>query len=265
MLGLPLAVALVAPRQQPTFSVRTEAVRVDVSVMRAGQPVVGLQASNFTVFDNGVAQTIDLVTYEQLPLDVALALDTSASVAGERLRRLVEASQAVLGGLRKGDRAGLLAFNHVLHLRIELTGDLERLRRPVAGLEGAGLTSLFDATFASLALARSSDRRGAVILFSDGYDTSSRWTPVQGDRRDLARDVRGDPRRTQAPLPDQLLSEGRRHEGMARRHRAPDVGTRAGEGQARLLPVMTTGSRRLNSFRHLVTAASIRASVCSGS
>jgi Ca-activated chloride channel homolog len=53
------------------------------------------------------------------------------------------------------------------------TEDLERTRSALAHLEGSGLTSLFDAAYAGLAIANASDRRGAVIVFTDGDDTSS--------------------------------------------------------------------------------------------
>jgi VWFA-related protein len=173
---LPFVIAMApAPPQQPTFSVKTDAVRLDVSVMRGGQPVAGLQASDFVVLDNGVAQTIELVSFEQLPLDVAFALDTSGSVSGDRLRHLTEATAAVLDGLRKGDRAGLLVFNHAVHLRVQFTESFDRIREVPRPAEPAGLTSLFDAGYASLTLARVGgiERRATVILFSDGNDTAS--------------------------------------------------------------------------------------------
>jgi VWFA-related protein len=175
LLALLLAPAGAVVGQQATFSVRTDAVRLDVSVMRGGQSVVGLRASDFEVLDGEVPQVVELVSYEHLPLDVAFVLDTSGSVHGERLRRLVEATNAVLDDLKQGDRAALVAFNHVVHLRIPLAEGFEQVRRALVSLKGAGLTSLFDATYASLALARAggSDRSTTVILFSDGNDTSS--------------------------------------------------------------------------------------------
>src|SRR5207249_8999904 len=68
--------------QAPAFSTRIESVRVDVLVTDGGKPVVGLQAADFDIADNGVPQQVDLVSFEQIPLNVVLALDMSDGVAG---------------------------------------------------------------------------------------------------------------------------------------------------------------------------------------
>ena len=75
--------SVVAPSaQQATFSAKREAVRVDVLVTDRDKVVTGLGAGDFEVRDNGVLQTIDLVSFQQIPLNVFLAFDVSASVAG---------------------------------------------------------------------------------------------------------------------------------------------------------------------------------------
>ncbi len=50
-----------------------------------GQPVRGLGPADFEVLDNGVPQDVALVSFDEVPLNVILALDMSDSVAGERL------------------------------------------------------------------------------------------------------------------------------------------------------------------------------------
>jgi hypothetical protein len=82
--------------QAPTFASKVEAVRVDVLVTDRGQPVRGLGRSDFEILDNGVLQQVDLVSFEQIPLNVILALDMSDSVAGERLDHLRSAGTALL-------------------------------------------------------------------------------------------------------------------------------------------------------------------------
>ena len=59
------------------------------------------------------ASTVDLVSFEQLPLNVVFTFDMSDSVVGERLANLREAGRAVLDGLKKGDQAALVTFNSV--------------------------------------------------------------------------------------------------------------------------------------------------------
>ena len=115
--ALLLATAVPAVAQvAPTFSTKTEMVRVDVLVTAGGQPVTGLRPGDFEVIDSGVSQTVDLVSFEQLPLNVVLALDLSESVAGERLAHLTTASRAVLERLNRGDQVALVSFSHVVAL-----------------------------------------------------------------------------------------------------------------------------------------------------
>ncbi len=164
--------------RQATFKARVEAVRVDVLVTENGHPVSGLQPSDFEIFDNGVQQRIELESFEQLPLNVILALDTSQSVAGNRLRDLVEASRALIDGLKTDDRAALLTFNHDIRLRAPLGADFGRVRNEIARVTGAGATALFDATYTSLALGTADTGRSLVVLFSDGQDTGSWLKPA---------------------------------------------------------------------------------------
>jgi VWFA-related protein len=165
------AAASAAP--QPTFSSRLEAVRLDVLVTADGQPIRGLQAGDFEVLDNGVPQTLDLVSFEELPLSVVLTLDVSASVTGVRLHHLRDAGQAVLGALRTTDRAALITFTERLTQDAPLTSDLEQVRAALASVEPAGDTALTDGAYAGITVADNAPGRGLVIVFSDGRDTAS--------------------------------------------------------------------------------------------
>lgn len=165
--------AVASAAQQPTFSSRLEAVRLDVLVTDDGQPIRGLQASDFQVLDNGVPQTLDLVSFEEIPLSVVLTLDVSASVTGERLDYLRDAGQAVLGALRTTDQAALITFTERLTQDAPLTSDLERVRAALANVEPAGDTALTDGVYAGITVADSAPGRGMVIVFSDGRDTAS--------------------------------------------------------------------------------------------
>ena len=117
------AATLSARPQIPTFSSKIEAVRVDVLVTEDGKPVRGLGPADFEVFDNGVRQTVDLASSEQLPVNVVFTFDLSDSIAGERLDNLREAGRAVLGGLKAGDQAALVMFNTAVSVAPGLTGD----------------------------------------------------------------------------------------------------------------------------------------------
>jgi VWFA-related protein len=165
-----------AGRQAPRFTSAVETVRVDVLVTTGGKPVRGLTASDFELLDNGVRQQIDVAAFEQ-PLNVILALDMSWSVAGPRLDDLRRAGRAVLGGLKAGDRAGVVTFSHIVVLRSDLTGDFARLGSVVDALAGKGDTALVDGTYAALILGEQDAGRSLLMIFSDGLDTSSWLTP----------------------------------------------------------------------------------------
>jgi VWFA-related protein len=167
------AAGLLAQTQNPTFSSKVEAVRVDVLVTEDGKPVRGLRAADFEIFDNGVRQTVDFASAEQLPLNVVFTFDLSGSIVGERLANLREAGRAVLDGLLKGDQAAFVAFNDAVLVGPGLTADAGLVRAAIDRAEPAGNTSLVDAAFAGMMLAEADVGRGLVIVFSDGLDTSS--------------------------------------------------------------------------------------------
>ena len=173
---LPALWCTAARTQTPTFSARVEAVRVDVLVTEDGQPLRGLGRADFDLLDNGVRQQIDLISFEQIPLNLVLVLDVSESVQGERLEHLRAASRTLLGGLKKGDHTALVAFSHVVSLRSPLTGDQSRLDAAIARIEAGGGTALIDAAYAGMVLGESDAGRSLLILFTDGIDTSSYLT-----------------------------------------------------------------------------------------
>ncbi len=171
--------ALVAPPgvQRPTFVTGIEAVRVDVLVTANGRAVRDLGPTDFEVLDSGVRQQVDLVTLEQLPVNLVLAFDLSESVTGERLDHLRAAAGVVLDGLSREDRAALLTFSHLVTLRHGPTSDLAAVRRALSSATAIGDTALIDGAYAGLMLAESDPGRSLVIVFSDGIDTSSWLSP----------------------------------------------------------------------------------------
>lgn len=163
--------------QQATFSSKLEAVRVDVLVTDRGAVVPGLRPADFEVRDNGVLQTVDLASFERIPLNVFLALDASDSVSGERLTHLQNAGRALLERLTKEDRSSLMTFSHAVNVRQTLTGDTDLVRRALEDVEPSGDTALVDATYTAAMLDPSDGGRSLLLVFSDGLDTASWLTP----------------------------------------------------------------------------------------
>jgi VWFA-related protein len=175
------AVFVAAPRGDIRLDVRgqfkssAEAVRIDVLVTSRGKAVRGLTALDFELRDEGVVQRVEHLDLEQLPVNVICVFDTSSSVAGELLENLVQAGSALLGGLKEGDRAGVVAFSNRVRLVSALTGDHAAVRAALESLKASGRTTLRDGLFAGIALRELDTARSLVLLFSDGRDTAS-WT-----------------------------------------------------------------------------------------
>jgi VWFA-related protein len=163
--------------QQATFSARRESVRVDVLATDSGQILRGLQAADFEVRDNGVLQNVDLVSFQQIPLNVILALDTSGSVIGDRLDDLRRAGAALLGRLTVEDKVALLTFSHVVSVRQRLTSEIALVRGALEDAPPAGDTALVDGTYTALLLEQPDGARNLLIVFSDGLDTASWLAP----------------------------------------------------------------------------------------
>jgi VWFA-related protein len=176
-VGVAVPVTAQDPGPVATFSTRVDTVRVDVLVSEGGNPVVGLQPTDFEVLDNGVQQRIDFFLHSELPLNVVLALDTSGSVTGERLNQLRAAGRAILNGLKTDDKLALVTFGSTITVRTALTTDMTRARAALATETDGGDTALVDATYSAMALGETDLGRALVILFSDGLDTASFLTP----------------------------------------------------------------------------------------
>jgi VWFA-related protein len=173
VLATGLVTGPVAVPQQPVFSSRAEIVRVDVLVVRDGKPVRGLGDADFEIKDNGVLQQVELLSADELPLNVVLALDHSDSLTGAGLRDLQNAGRALIDGLTDRDGAALVTFGSAVTAASELTRDRESVRTALARPASGGLTALIDGCFAGLMLGASEVGRSLLLVFSDGLDTAS--------------------------------------------------------------------------------------------
>jgi len=168
------APAFSAPAQKPTFRTGVDLVKLDVSVLRGGQPVRGLAKDDFVIDDSGVRQVVDSVTEGQdLPVNVLIALDVSGSVSGDKLANLVDAGRQLNASLRPDDRAALVTFSSVVQVRVPLTSDRAEFANALGTLRGEGPTAVRDAVWAALQLKPDDDSRTMVLVFTDGVDNAS--------------------------------------------------------------------------------------------
>jgi VWFA-related protein len=155
------------------FRAGADVVSVEASVRRDRRAVTGLKAADFELLDNGVPQQISDVSYEKLPIDVTVLLDTSASVTGAALDRLRSALSQLRRDLGTRDRLRLLTFNMRVQRLIDFGDPAAVTDKALASLGGAGSSAVFDSLAVALSGATPPGRRHLVVLFSDGQDSSS--------------------------------------------------------------------------------------------
>lgn len=162
-----------AASAQDKFRSGVDIVRVDALVSDGRKPIAGLTPADFELRDNGVLQTIDSAALESLPLSLIFVLDTSGSVAGNKMRHLGDAVDLILEGLHADDRAALVTFSHRVWLRTGLMSDFGALRKMMSSADAAGGTALHDAVYAALAISDAQESRPLLVVFSDGMDNMS--------------------------------------------------------------------------------------------
>jgi VWFA-related protein len=160
--------AAVAPQQ--VFRLSTDLVAVDVAVRQGSQAVKGLTSGDFELVDNGIRQSVEAVSIEEVPVDLSLLLDASSSTAAVIEQFKANAAQ-IAAMLRERDRVRLVAFSTSATEIFPLTGAGAPL--PVQRLAARGSTSLHDALTLTLIRMPREGRRQLVLVFSDGHDTTS--------------------------------------------------------------------------------------------
>jgi Ca-activated chloride channel family protein len=145
----------------------------------SGKPVTGLRQSDFEVYENNQLQQVTAFAAGEFPLTVALGVDRSWSMAGDKLRLAKDASQAFLRALKPGDRSMVFAINNEAEVVAPLTTDRFNQGRAIAALEPWSTTALHDATIAMLDRLEPEPGRQAIVVFSDGADRYSRATAAQ--------------------------------------------------------------------------------------
>lgn len=184
------AAAQIRPRQVPgpPLQVRVDLVPVIASVLdAAGKPVTDLPESDFRIFQDNRPQKIDLFERQtNLPLDLALMIDTSLSAAGDLKFEREAAGGFLRQVLRPGDRMAVFSFAYDVDQLSPFTAERARLDRGLREMEPGTGTSLFDAiVLGSHALARRpAGRRRVLLLVTDAGETTSRASYEQA--RDAA-------------------------------------------------------------------------------
>lgn len=150
---------------------------------RTGSFVSDLGQQNFTVYEDGVPQTIKLFRHEDTPVTVGLVVDHSGSMRS-KLDNVIAAATAFAQSSNAEDELFVVNFNENVSLGLAegtlFTNDRDKLERAISHVPAAGMTALYDAAVAGLKRLRIGSRSKKVLLLvSDGGDTASEHTLAQ--------------------------------------------------------------------------------------
>jgi VWFA-related protein len=165
--------------------VDTTLVTIPVSVMdRDGRYVPNLQKEEFRIWEDGVEQEVAFFHSVDKPFSVVLMLDTSPSTQF-RLEDIQDAAITFVNQLRSDDKVMVVSFNDDIKILSEFTTDRNKLQKAINRARTDDGTRLYDAVdmVINQQLSRVSGRK-AIVLFTDGVDTTSRRADYQTNLTD---------------------------------------------------------------------------------
>lgn len=157
------------------IKVETNLVTIPVSVSdREGFYVANLHQENFKIFEDGVEQKIEYFGTTDKPFTVVLLIDVSPSTS-YKIEDIQAAATAFVQQLLPHDQVMVIEFDSSVHVLTEVTGDRDKIYKAIRKTGFGDGTSLYDAV--DFSLRKRLDKiegRKAIVLFTDGVDTTSR-------------------------------------------------------------------------------------------
>jgi len=143
----------------------------------SGSPAEALDRESFQVFEEGVPQSIRrFERVRDLPIHAGILLDTSTSMQEELAEAMKGALRFFEGVIRPKDRAAIVVFNDEPRLAVPFTSNQQVLAGGLVDLEAEGETALFDSLVFTLHYFSGIQGKRALIVLSDGEDSSSRYS-----------------------------------------------------------------------------------------
>lgn len=170
----------------PSIKVDVSFVSVPVAASDVdGKYVPDLKMSDFHIFEDDVEQDIDRLVPVNEPLNVALMMDSSRSMP-LKFDQIQQSALSFVEVMRPDDHLMVASFDDRVHLDAEFTSDRLGLRRAILATTLGSTTRLYDAVDLVLTerLAPIIGRK-AIVLLTDGVDTSSWLADAAGTLEDL--------------------------------------------------------------------------------
>src|SRR3954447_4255950 len=161
-----------------------EEVILNATVLDGNRLVQDLTKDNFSVFEDGVKQTIISFQHTDLPVSIALVVDNSGSMSKKR-PAVNQSTLDLIHASNPQDEAFVVNFSDEAFIDQEFTSDVKRLRDGLSHIESRGGTALYDAVVASADKLATDARRAkqVLVLITDGEDNASTLNLEQTIRR----------------------------------------------------------------------------------
>jgi Ca-activated chloride channel family protein len=170
------------------FKSGVELINVTATVSdESGRFVPGLKQEDFVVYEDEQPVEVTHFSAERVPVSLGIALDTSGSMAGPKIQEAQDALDRFLFDLLdKRDQIFLYRFSNRPLLLQDWTTDRQLLSRALGRITPNGGTAMYDTVAEAIPLAqRGENRKKALLIISDGNDTSSNT-----DIRDVKAQIR---------------------------------------------------------------------------
>ncbi len=170
---LALGLGLLLPAQDAPLRIDVKLVNVFVNVTDShGAVVGGLTKDDFAIFEDGRRQEIRIFDREsEMPLNLTLAIDTSASTYKDRAIEQDAAKKFVHALMRPQDQMNILEFSTFVTELTGFTNKVPQIDRALERMRGEGGTALYEAIYDGSDRLGTREGRKVLILVSDGGDT----------------------------------------------------------------------------------------------
>ncbi len=167
--------SVVFAQDDDIITVDSSIVRLNVGVVDSrGQPITSLEQRNFSIYEDGVKQTISRFEPTVSPFSVVMILDMSGSTIGFR-ETIRQSAFRFVDALAPDDRIAVIEFYDKINLLNDFTTNRKSIANSINVANGRGKTQLFKTLdFALGKLTKEGSRRKAIIVLTDGVDSNVR-------------------------------------------------------------------------------------------
>ncbi len=166
------------------IKIETNLVTMPVSVLdRNGRFISGLRQQDFQIYENNAEQKIEYFASVEQPFTVVLLIDVSPSTA-YRIEEIQDAAITFVNQLRQDDKVVVISFDERVHVLSPLTNNRNVLRNAIMQARFGDGTSIYEAVDYTInRQLRGVEGRKAIVIFTDGVDTTSRRANYQSTVR----------------------------------------------------------------------------------